>query len=136
MKSLIKVFLIILLFCWITYSVEAVKVTVKEDVPWANCTGTWEINASGDFESFECNIKPWFDTVTTTMWAIIKYITFLVSLAWVLFIVINGIMLSMWGIDSSVKEDAKKRITRTIWGLILLLMSSVVLYVVAPWVYE
>jgi hypothetical protein len=46
--------------------------------------------------------------------AIIKYFTYLASLAAVLFIVINGILYSMAGINDGLKTGAKERIIKTL----------------------
>lgn len=65
----------------------------------------------------------------------IKYATFLAGLAGVLFIVVNGILYSMSGMDAGMKEEAKKRITKTLLGLIVLLLSGFILNAIAPWIY-
>lgn len=46
--------------------------------------------------------------------SMIRYATFLASLAGVLFIVINGILYSMSGMDAGLKDEAKKRIVKTL----------------------
>jgi uncharacterized membrane protein YsdA (DUF1294 family) len=66
----------------------------------------------------------------------IKYATMIAALAWVLFIVINWIAISASGVDSSAKEAAKWRITKTIIWLILLLLSGTLLNLIAPWIYQ
>lgn len=50
----------------------------------------------------------------------IQYATFLIGLIGVLFIVINGMMYSIGGDD---KSGAKDRIMKSVFGLILLLLS-------------
>lgn len=104
-----------------------IEVKVTEDIPWAGCTWTdWD---------YTCTVQPWFGTVMQLMWWIIKYFTFLASLGWVLFIVINWIMLSMGWFWWS-KDEIKKRITMTIGWLILLLLSGLILHSIAPWIYR
>jgi len=136
MKLLLKILLIIwLLFSfnlitnWATWDI---KVRVTEKVPWANCN-TWATTSTW---IYECTITPWFSSISIMMWKIIKWITAIAALAWVLFIVVNWIMLSMWWMDPWVKDEAKKRITQTIFWLILLLLSWVILSMIAPWVYK
>jgi hypothetical protein len=104
-----------------------IEVKVTEKIPWAECD--WAPGA------YTCTVKPGFGTVMELMWWIIKYFTFLASLGWVLFIVINWIMLSMWGMWWN-KDEIKKRITMTIWWLILLLLSGLILHSIAPWIYQ
>ena len=70
------------------------------------------------------------------MWGIIKWFTYIAAIGAVLFIVINGIMYSMSGIDQSMKDEAKKRITKTLLWLVVLLLSWVILNLVAPWIYK
>lgn len=104
-----------------------IEVKVTEKIPWADCEwSTWD---------YTCTVKPGFWTVMQLMGWIIKYFTFLASLGWVLFIVINWIMLSMWGMWWS-KDEIKKRITMTIGWLILLLLSGLILHSIAPWIYQ
>ena len=66
---------------------------------------------------------------------IIQYFTYITALAAVLFIVINGILYSMSGLDAGAKDSAKKRIVQTLLGLVLLFLSGTILNAVAPWVY-
>ena len=66
----------------------------------------------------------------------IKYFTYIASLAAVLFIVINGLLYSMAGINDGLKTGAKERIMKTLIGLIILLLSGVILNAIAPWVYK
>lgn len=66
----------------------------------------------------------------------IKYFTAITAIAGVLFIVINGITLSMGGLDSEAQQKAKDHIVRTIWGLILLLFTGVILKAIAPWIFQ
>ncbi|MDD5212981.1 MAG: hypothetical protein PHG82_00930 [Candidatus Gracilibacteria bacterium] len=106
---------------------NGIEVKVTEKIPGAECDG-----APG---AYTCTVKPGFGTVMQLMGGIIKYFTFLASLGGVLFIVINGLMLSMGGMGGS-KDEIKKRITMTIGGLILLLLSGLILHSIAPWIYQ
>ena len=83
-----------------------------------------------------CSVPRWFWAITKMMWEIIKYFTFIAWLGAVLFIVINGILYSMSGMDDSMKTKAKERITKTLMWLILLLLSWVILNIIAPWIYN
>jgi len=38
--------------------------------------------------------------------------------------------------DPGMKDEAKKRITATIIGLIILFMSGIILNIIAPWIYK
>lgn len=105
--------------------VTPIKVKVTEKVPWGNCT--WD-----DEKWYECRIKPWFKSVQAIIWNIIKWFTAICALSWVLFIVINWIMLST-GTDTS---EVKKRIVKWIIWLVLVLLSWVILNMIAPWVYK
>lgn len=114
---------------WTTSWWNWIEVKVTEKIPWASCTpGTWPW-------PYTCTVKPGFGTVMQLMGWIIKYFTFLASLGWVLFIVINWVMLSMWGMWWN-KDEIKKRITMTIGWLILLLLSGLILHSIAPWIYQ
>lgn len=107
------------------------KITVKvtEKIPGWDCSliesGTWAW-------LYECKIEPWFKSVQGIIGNIIKWVTAIAALAWVLFIVINGIMLS----TGSETGEVKKRIVNGIIGLILVLLSGVILNMIAPWVYK
>ncbi len=102
-------------------------VKVPEKVPGANCgekdASTW---------LYECKIKPGFKSVQSIMGNIIKWATAIAALSWVLFIVVNGIMLS----TGSESGEVKKRIIAGIIWLILVLLSWVILNIIAPWVYK
>jgi len=90
---------------------------------------------SKDDDWYYCIVPKWVNWFNIIMSWLIKYITFIASLAWVLFIVVNWIMYSMWWADDSLKIESKKRIVQTLIWLIILLMSWVILRIVAPWVY-
>lgn len=108
-------------------SSEWIQVHVTEKIPGADCDWSdWD---------YTCTVQPGFKTVMQLMWWIIKYFTYLSALWWVLFIVINGLMLSMWSMGWN-KDEIKKKITMTIGGLILLLLSGLILNAIAPWIYK
>jgi len=119
---------------WNTYAEwNWIKVKVTEKVPWANCK---KIKPLWDPQIYECEIAKWFSAVTTMMWKIIKYFTYIAALGGVLFIVINGILYSMWWAEPSMKDEAKKRIIWTLIWLVILLLSWVILNMIAPWIYK
>lgn len=130
MKKIILLCIILFSIFWsnhiyaATGDVTNIKVQVSEKIPWADCTG-----GNG---KYTCNVKPWFSSVQSMIGWIIKWITAIAALSWVLFIVINGILLS----TGSEPAEVKKRIIKWITGLILLLLSGVILNMIAPWVYK
>ncbi len=139
-KLLIKILLLLSLFSftWITYIANTyaewwVSVIVTEKIPWANCTETKKI---WETQMYSCEIKKWFWSVMSMMWKMIKYFTYLAALWGVLFIIVNGIMYSMWWAEPSMKDNAKKRIVWTLIWLILLFLSWVILNLIAPWIYK
>lgn len=116
---------------WLVYwasgeTQTGIVIKVTEKIPGAWCEWPWEDG------NYTCTIEPGFKSVQKVMWQIIKWITAIAALSGVLFIVINGIMMSMWG-DTS---EIKKRIIKWIVGLILVLLSWVILNMIAPWVYK
>lgn len=148
MKKIIISFILSVTLLWTTYWEDewassskpkaSTTVIVSEKVPGANCTllsEQWPLKP-WEADNYQCEIWRGFSAVTSIMWAIIKYFTFLAWLFWVLFIVVNGIMYSAGGMDQSVKDEAKKRIIGTLVGLILLFMSGLILNILAPWIYK
>lgn len=142
-KNIIKLLILFIIsllslaFIWNTYAEKTsnwITVIVTEKIPGANC---WD-NLSEKWENprYECNVSKWFSSIIVMMWNIIKYFTFIAALWAVLFIIVNGIMYSMWGIDPWMKDEAKKRITWTLIWLILLFLSWVILNMIAPWIYK
>jgi len=111
------------------YAEGEVTVKVTEKVPGAGCSGP------DDSGIYTCTIGKGFTSVMVTVGKMIKYATFISALWAVLFIVVNGILYSMSWMDAGLKDEAKKRIVKTLLGLILLLLSWVVLNIIAPWVY-
>jgi len=147
---LIKIILLlsISIFIWLNYIsntyVASWKVTVivTEQIPWAWCYAInekwweWYNKDPKNTQMYKCEIKKGFWSVIEMMWRIIKYFTFIASLWAVLFIILNGILYSMWGAEPSMKDDAKKRIMWTLIWLVLLLLSWVILNIIAPWIYK
>ncbi|QFR39720.1 hypothetical protein A9Q91_05925 [Candidatus Gracilibacteria bacterium 28_42_T64] len=136
-KIFIQILLILSMFSFgvlSSYAEEGIQVTVTERIPGAGCDkGTTDDNGN---ILYKCTVKPGFGSVVEMMGNMIKYFTFIAGLAGVLFIVINGIMYSMGGADPSMKDEAKKRITGTLVGLVVLFMSGVILNIIAPWIYK
>lgn len=140
MKLVIKIFIIMILF-FDFLNINQNNVNAEESwdeniiiyttakIPWASC------RQDGD-NIYKCEITPWFNSVLETLWWIIKWFTAIAAITWVLFIVINGILLSMWWMDTWAKEEVKKRISKAIIWLILLLTSWYILHIIAPWVYK
>lgn len=137
-KIITRILLILSLF-WImgvnfinsSYA-EWITVIVTENIPGAWCTNIGNTKNP----KWECTVKKWFWSIVEMMWAIIKYFTFLAWLGWVLYLVINGIMYSMWGMDPWLKDESKKRISKTLVGLVLLFLSWAILNMIAPWIYK
>jgi lysylphosphatidylglycerol synthetase-like protein (DUF2156 family) len=118
-----------------TTSSDTVTVYVTEKVPWAGCSKDDEKSKNGT-TIYKCEIAKWAEQIVSTLWSIIKYFTYIASLVWVLFIVFNGIMYSMWWADQSLKDEAKKRIIWTLLWLTVLLLSGPILQLIAPWIYK
>ena len=118
-----------------------VDVYVTEKIPWAWCEKDdvrTLASSSAEVEViiYKCSIWKWATTIVSTIWAIIQYFTYIAGLIWVLFIVGNGIMYSMWWADQSLKDESKKRIIWTLLWLIILLLSGPILQIIAPWIYK
>lgn len=145
MKLFIKIFLILSLsFVYFSsYAVNDEKsftwVTMEStvDIPWMNCTKKDTVSGWTDAETtiYTCNVEKWFSSMLTMVSGMIKYFTYIALVAAVLFIVINGIMYSMSWVDSWMKDEAKKRITKTLIWIILLLLSGYLLNLFFPWIY-
>ena len=112
---------------------DPMTIYVTEWVPWACCT--WPLTEDWHKWEYKCIIAKWVGPVVKLLGSIIKYFTFLAWLGWVLYLVINGIMYSMWWMDQGMKDESKKRIVQTIVWLIVLFMSWVILNIIAPWIY-
>ena len=111
-----------------------IKVVVTEYVPWANCSSEikdWELTGR-----YECEVPKWANAVTWLLWDMLEYAIFLVMLWWVLFLVVNWVIYSMWWLDQSLKDWWKDRIKKSLLWLLLLLLAPVVLVLIAPWVFE
>ena len=141
---IIKLLLVlsIISFSWINYISSTyaewgwIKVIVTEKIPWANCNESWWKAKEWETQMYECTVKKWFKSVIIMMWKVIKYFTYIASLWGVLFIIVNGIMYSMWWAEPSLKDEAKKRIVWTLVWLVLLFLSWVILNMIAPWIYK
>lgn len=121
---------------------STVKVRVTEKVPGVECSPVtnkeWKIIKDENWAPamYDCKVEKWATQIVKMLGNIIKYFTYIALLGWVLFIVYNGILYSMWWADPSFKDDAKKRITATLIWLILLLLSGPILQIIAPWIYK
>jgi len=143
-KIILSLLIITSLLFQIEYSFAwesgTVKVRVTEKVPWVVCEDVKYESWTNSWKSipnlYDCNVEKWAKQIVSMLWSIIKYFTYLALLGWVLFIVYNGILYSMWWIDQSMKDDSKKRIVATLIWLILLLLSGPILQIIAPWIYK
>jgi hypothetical protein len=131
----------IILFSWLLYSsdVNAIKVSVTQDLSaiWLPCSAvSKETQWQSQWTGYECEIGTGFWAVTGIFQWLLKYVTFIAALWAVLFIVINGILYSMAGLDEHLKSDAKHKIWMMLGWILLLLLSWVVLNIIAPWVYK
>jgi hypothetical protein len=144
MKTILLIITLFLGVFWITYSstyaASWVTVQVTEKMPWmTGCTPdkAWAdaLEAKGETVIYDCKVKGWFASVQDMLAWMIKYFTFIAGIWGVLFLVVNGIMYSMGWMDAGMKDEAKKRIWKTLSGLVVLLLSWVILNLVAPWIY-
>ncbi len=135
--------LCLILQIWITNAEDAVTIRTTEKIPWVECNlipvpadkidAVW---APYYPNLYDCKVEKWVWQIVSMLWNIIKYFTYIALLSWVLFIVYNGILYSMWWADQSLKDDSKKRIIWTLIWLILLLLSWPILQLIAPWIYK
>lgn len=121
---------------------DLIIVETTEKVPGVDCTpkkrgenDPRNVDAWGGNIIYECKVEKGFSAVMSMIGSIIKYFTYITMLCAVLFIVVGGIMYSMSWLDSGMKEEAKKRIIQAVFGLILLMLSWVILYILFPWIY-
>jgi len=84
---------------------------------------------------YECKVPKSTKWVMRMVWDIIKYFTFITTVVWVMIITIAWIMYSLWWIDNSMKESAKKWIKQIIFGLIILFLAWRILQLIAPWIF-
>ena len=115
-----------------------IEVIVTEKVPWADCVIMSWSTSDSEYENprRKCYVQPWMTSVTSMLWEMLRYFTAIWTLAWVMYIVINWIMLSMSWIDSWAKDKAKKWIKAWLTWLVLLLLSSTILQALFPWIYK
>ncbi len=143
MKLFLKIFLLLSIlfsFYWVHADWEddtKVIITTTEKLPWMDCgeptiTSKW---TTAEVKVYECEVKKWFWSIMTMISWMIKYFTYIAMISAVLFIVVNGIMYSMSWVDSGMKDEAKKRITKTLIWIILLLLSWYILSLFFPWIY-
>jgi len=107
------------------------------DIPWMECSEKNKVSSwtTSETKIYTCKVKKWFSSMIDMIAGLIKYLTYIAMISAVLFIVINGIMYSMSWVDSGMKDEAKKRITKTLIGIILLLLSGYLLNLFFPWIY-
>ncbi len=136
MKKII--ILVLLLFSFTFSSVNAYKIETTQWIPWICWDEKKDVRIVESWKHkvklYKCNI-----TVKGSMillWEMIKYAAFIAWLLWVMFIVYNGILYSMWWADENLKAKSKERIVKTLIWLIVLLMSWYILQFLAPWIYK
>ncbi len=143
MKLVLKILLLFsILFSFYSAHAEGedetkVIISTTQKLPWMECdewstTSEW---TTAEVTVYKCEVEKWFWSIMTMISWMIKYFTYIAMISAVLFIVINGIMYSMSWVDSGMKDEAKKRITKTLIGIILLLLSGYILSVFFPWIY-
>lgn len=143
MKFVLKILLLFsILFSFYSAHAEGeedtkVIISTTQKLPWMKCgeptiTSKW---TTAEVKVYECEVEKWFWSIMTMISWMIKYFTYIAMISAVLFIVINGIMYSMSWVDSGMKDEAKKRITKTLIGIIILLLSGYILSVFFPWIY-
>ena len=141
MKNIILLSIFIIMSLWFnnyTYADEnkkPIKVKVTEKMPWMKCNDT-PVWWTKENPIYECEVESGFWSVQLMIAGIIKYFTFIAGIAGVLFLVINGVMYSMGWMDPWMKDEAKKRISKTLIWLILLFCSWILLNIIAPWIYK
>ncbi|ATU05511.1 hypothetical protein BKN14_03610 [Candidatus Gracilibacteria bacterium HOT-871] len=111
-----------------------VTITVGTQVPGVPCTMKKDDKTDGVV--YVCSVPKSSKGIVDMLGNIISYATFITGIAGVLFIVINGILYSMGGIDDDLRGKSKERIIRTLTGLIILFSAGYILQLVAPWVYK
>ena len=147
MKNIILLSIFVIMSLWFNNYTHAdedkksIKVKVTEKMPWMDCPG-WNISKDKNWNIdeknpiYECNVESGFWSVQKMIAGIIKYFTFIAGIAGVLFLVINGVMYSMGWMDPWMKDEAKKRISKTLIWIILLFCSWILLNIIAPWIYK
>lgn len=139
----IQIFSINYTVFWASWDEAPIKVVVTERIPWAPCSllegKDWGVELGADGKPtwrYECLVPKWADAVNSIFWKMLQYAVFLVSLTWVLYIIINWILYSMWWLEASLKDESKKRIQKSLIWLVMLILIPVILAVVAPWIYK
>ncbi len=141
MKNIILLSIFVIMSLWFnnyTYAegeTKVIKVKVTEKMPWMDCDKEpvwWK----WDNLIYQCDVESGFWSVQKMIAGIIKYFTFIAGIAGVLFLVINGVMYSMGWMDPWMKDEAKKRISKTLIWIILLFCSWILLNIIAPWIYK
>ncbi len=130
---------------------KTIEVTVTEKIPGVECTAqkkeyssdetgqdyTW---VDGEDElvpttRYRCEVPIGWTAFLAVLGRMIRFMTWAAILSAVLFLVFNGIRLSMSGVDGEAKWKVKSQIMMTLGGIILLLLSGPILKLIAPWVY-
>lgn len=131
-----KIIILLTLFFICSQNTFAETIKVKVPIDLSSVISTCDWWDWWDWKTeYECSITTWFASVKEWLWQIVKYLTFITWLAWVLYIIINWIMLSTAGLDQNREKEAKDNIKKTLIWLVLLLLSWLILNFIAPWIY-
>jgi hypothetical protein len=118
---------------WVTFK-------TTEKMPWMDCKESPKdsVNQGENWwvTVYECTVEPWMESLMKMIAGMIKYFTYITLISAVLFIVINGIMYSMSWMDSGMKDEAKKRIVKTLGWIVVLLLSGYFLNLFFPWIFN
>lgn len=124
---------------WNSKSWAVVTFETTQVMPWMEC---WEpIKTLDEWTAWEtnvytCEVQSGMESLMKMIAGMIKYFTYITLISAVLFIVINGIMYSMSWMDSGMKDEAKKRIVKTLGWIVVLLLSGYFLNLFFPWIYK
>lgn len=129
-----KILLTIILFIIPIFFTSTFADSIRVKVP-LNLSKMW-LACEAESTYYACTVNTWFASVSTSIWQIIKYFTFITGLAWVLYIIFNWIMLSMAWLDQNMEKQSKDNIKKALIWLILLLLSWAILNFIAPWIYQ
>ncbi|MCP4523590.1 MAG: hypothetical protein GY828_05235 [Candidatus Gracilibacteria bacterium] len=109
-----------------------ISIKVTEKLPWMEC----KTQKSGtETVVHNCEIESGFGTVKKLFSGMLKYVSTLILISGVLFLVISGVMYSMGGMDPNMKETAKKRIPQVLIGIVILFIGGMILGLF-PWIFE
>lgn len=131
---------------------RTINITVTEKIPGITCvaqkkeydrdetgqdyTYVDDVSANAKSSRYRCEVPIGMWGALLFLGSMIRWLTVIALLCSVLFLVFNGIRLSMSWIDGEAKWKVKGQIFMTLWGIILLLLSGPILKIIAPWIYR